>query len=365
MVHRTRWPVIRSLATVLRRVLLGPLWAMQVLTAAKSFMDNPLLGNRWLNARGLHAWRVRTADHLAQMRRRRLAALLSREDREDFERDGYIVKRQFLPEPQFAALLQQVKSYRGTAREQVQGNAVTRRIACDRATLAAIPALAALQADRRWRGLISYAGSFDAEPMVYIQTVLSRARHDGEDPQEVLHSDTFHATVKAWLYLTEVEIGRACFSYVPGSHRLTTRRLAWERTQSLHWSSYGDSHSREGSLRITPEQLEAMGLPPPRQFAVPANTLIVADTHGFHARGASAAPVQRVEIWAYGRRNPFLPFAGLDVWRLPALRDRRIGLFWWSGDLLERLRVKPQVWRCCPNCSAFDPSAPPVAARAD
>ncbi len=346
-------------------MLLAPLWVAQLLTSAKSFTDNPLIGSRFLNARGLHLWRLRTAARLAQQRRRRLTALISAEDRAAFDRDGYIVKQQFLPEAQFATLLGQVRGFRGVAREQIQGDAVTRRIACDCAALAAMPALAALLADPRWRGLIRYAGSFDAEPMVYVQTVLSHAGSGDEDPQETLHSDTFHATVKAWLYLTDVEPGSACFTYVPGSHRLTKRRLAWERVQSLAWSSHGDAYSREGSLRIAPRELRTMGLPPPREFAVPANTLIVADTHGFHARGASAKPVRRVEIWAYGRRNPFLPAAGLDPFRLRALRDRRIGLFWWSGDLLERLGLRRQVWRRCPDRSAFDPSAPPAAATGD
>jgi hypothetical protein len=353
----------RTVARTLRDVLLGPIWAAQLLTAAKSFTDNPLIGSRWLNARGLHVWRLRTAERMARMRRRRLAVLLSPEDRVAFDRQGYIVKPQFLPEPQFAALLRQVQSYRGPAREQVQGDAVTRRIACDRTTLAAMPALASLLADQRWRGLISYAGSFDAEPMVYIQTVLSHAGHGEADPQELVHSDTFHATVKAWLFLTDAESGAACFSYVPGSHQLTPQRLAWEQQRSLQLSSHGDRQSRRGSLRVTPAELAAIGLPSPHELPARANTLIVADTRGFHARGPSVKPTQRVEIWAYGRRNPFLPFTGCDIWRLRALRDRRIAMFWGAGDALERLRISAQVWRRCPDSNAFDSSAPSRAAK--
>ena len=40
---------------------------------------------------------------------------------------------------------------------------------------------------------------------------------------------------------------------------------------------------RQGSFRITEDELRAMGLPEPRVFAVPANALVVADTFGFHA----------------------------------------------------------------------------------
>ena len=41
------------------------------------------------------------------------------------------------------------------------------------------------------------------------------------DPQTALHADTFHPTVKAWLFLTDVAADAGPFTYVPGSHRLT------------------------------------------------------------------------------------------------------------------------------------------------
>src|ERR1700687_4657958 len=71
--------------------------------------------------------------------------------------------------------------------------------------------------------------------------------------------------------------------------------------------------------RIDPGELPALGLPEPRVFAVPANTLVVADTFGFHARGPSAGRSLRVEIWAYGRRSPFVPWTALDPWTGAAL----------------------------------------------
>ncbi len=346
--------LVRALLSGLRWVVLGPFWAVQLLSGAKSFMDNPLIGSRRLNARGLHTWRLRTADRLARARRRRLAALVAAEDRAAFDHDGYVMKPDFLPAAQFAALRRQIRAYRGAAREEVQGDAITRRIACDAATLAAIPALRALLDLPAWRGLIRYAGSFDVEPMVYIQTVLSRACPGQPDPQEALHADTFHATVKAWLFLTEVEAGAACFTYVPGSHRLTPQRLAWEKSRSLQMSPHTDRLTRRGSFRIAADELADLDLPPPRRFAVAANTLVVADTHGFHARGASLRPTQRVEIWAYSRRNPFLPWTGLDPWRPRCLWQRRIGLAWWAGDVLQKLGIKNHVWKRRAGSGAFD-----------
>src|SRR5690348_17440356 len=49
-----------------------------------------------------------------------------------------------------------------------------------------------------------------------------------------------------------------------------------------------------------------------------------------------------LEIWAFGRRNPFLPCAGLDSWSLPALRLRKPNWYWHAVDLLERLGLGRQ-----------------------
>ena len=352
---------MRNALRIARDAALTPYWAAQLLTGAKSFMDNPLIGSATLNAWGLHARRVELAHRLAESRRRRLAHLVSAEDQADFDRDGFVLRRDFLPADEFARVLGQVQSHRGTVRETLQGNTVTRRVALDPATLARLPALRAVLRGPRWRGLVRYAGSHDAEPIHYVQTILSHARPGPDDPQCDLHSDTFHPSVKAWLFLTDVAEDEGPFTYVPGSHRLTPQRLAWERRRSLAMAEEPDRLSRRGSLRVGAGELAAIGLAAPRRLAVPANTLVVADTYGFHARGPSVRPARRVEVWAYGRRNPFLPWAGLDPWGIEALGQRRIPLFWKGGDVIERLGGKRNVWRERRGVSAFDADAPPPA----
>src|SRR5438045_5371267 len=332
-----------------------PLWTAQLVTGTKSFERNPVIGSRWLNERGLHTARARLAGRIAEMRRRRLAGLVSATDRAAFARDGFVIRPNFLPESEFAELLRQVKTYRGTLREIGEGDTILRKIALDPKTLAALPALGRLLRHPEWRGLIRYIGSRDAEPVVWIQSILRHA-HDGPaDPQTALHADTFHPTVKAWLFLTDVAADAGPFTYVPGSHRLTPQRLAWERRMSLAAPSSRDPEIRQGSFRIDPSDLAALGLPEPRIFAVPANTLIVADTFGFHARGPSAGRSVRVEIWAYGRRSPFVPWPGLGRWSGAALA-RRSHVSWRLGDLMERAGVKPHRWRARSGISAFDPA---------
>ena len=174
------------------------------------------------------------------------------------------------------------------------------------------------------------------------------------DPQTALHADTFQPTVKAWLTLTDVDAQGGPFVYVPGSHRITKARRDWEWRMSVAARGSPNRLSGRGSFRVAPNELAGLGYAAPHAFATPANTLIVADTSGFHARGPSAGPGLRVEVWAYGRRNPFLPMP-VDPWRLEAVGARRATAFWRVGDLLDRLGLKAQNWRRRDDVSAFDP----------
>jgi hypothetical protein len=297
---------------------------------------------------------VTLAHRLARARRRKLANLVAAQDRDAFARDGFVVRPNFLPAEQFAALLAQVKAYRGPLREISEGDTVLRKIALDKKALADLPGLNAVLRSPDWRGLIRYVGSRDAEPVVWVQSILRHACPGPADPQTLLHADTFHPTVKAWLFLTDVAEDAGPFTYVPGSHRLSPERLDWERRMSLAARHSPNAEIRQGSFRIDQAELPSLGLPPPRSFAVPGNTLIVADTFGFHARGPSNRPSLRVEIWAYGRRSPFLPWATLFP-RTTAALGRRSVLAWQFGDLLEAAGIKKHRWRKQTGLSAFDP----------
>lgn len=337
------------------RAAMVPLWTAQLLTGTKSFERNRVIGSRRLNEYGLHAARVALAHRVAAARRRRLAGLVSAADCADFARDGFVLRHDFLPGDEFAELLRQVKAYRGALREIAEGDTIMRKIALGPQALAALPALAGVLRSPEWRGLIRYVGSRDAEPVVWIQSILRHACDGPPDPQTALHADTFHPTVKAWLFLTDVAADAGPFTYVPGSHRLTPERLAWERRMSLFARRSPNADTRQGSFRVDAAELGAMGLPEPRVFAVPANTLVVADTFGFHARGPSAGRSLRVEVWAYGRRSPFVPWAAFDPWSATALARRSV-IGWQLGDLLERAGIKPHRWRPRSGVSAFDPA---------
>ena len=336
--------------------LLAPLHAAALATAAKSFRDNPILGSPALNRRGLHVARMRAAAAMAAARRRRLAPLIDRDDIAALDRDGFVLKPGYLPEAAFRALQDEALALAAPAREMIQGDAVTRRIALDVRTLARSPALRAFTEDPRWLGLVRYAGSSALEPITYVQTIFSRVVPNAIDPQTHLHADTFHPTVKAWFFLTDVAADDGPFTYVPGSHRLTPERLEWERGVSIRARASADNETQEGSFRVAEDKLSALGLPPPRAFAVSANTLIVADTMGFHKRGRSTRPSVRVELWAYGRRNPFLPWLGWDPAAFPWIKGRAVPLSWAAADLGERLGLGRNPWR---PAGTVTPTMPP------
>lgn len=322
----------------------APLWLAQLATGAKSFVDNPILGSPALNRRGLHVSRLKLAHRLAWRRRARLARSVPSEHRAAFDRDGYLCLPDFLPGADFSALRGELLQPAHPAREHRQGDTLTRRVPIDASLVRNSPVLRGLLQSGRWTSLMRYAASTGGEPLYYLQSIVTGL--DGPpDPQLDLHSDSFQPALKAWLFLTDVAEDEGPLTYVAGSHRLTPERIAWERKRSFTVLDQGDRLSQRGSLRIGSEELAGLGLPQPTAFAVRANTLVIIDTYGFHARGSSARPSVRVELWAYRRRSPFLPWTGLSLLSLPGLALRRIGWGYALTDWLDARGLWKQHWQ--------------------
>ncbi|RIV83504.1 phytanoyl-CoA dioxygenase [Aurantiacibacter xanthus] len=330
-----------SIASRARAIALAPIHVLQLATSAKSFLDHPLIGSKRLNRMGLHRARVRLADQLCRWRRRRLARHVRPEWREAFDRDGFVVIENVLPAGEFAAMRKTILTHEWPAREMRQGDAITRRIAVDPEMLATVPALGQLLDRPDLNALFHYVASFRTKPLHYVQTIVSKCGGDDLDPQQAIHADSFHASMKAWLFLNPVAQEDGPFTYVRGSHRFTPERLDWEHRRSLADPQAIDRLSARGSPRVDAEDLAEMQLGAGEGLALPENTLVVADTGGFHARGAATRPGERVELWSYSRRNPFLPWLGGDLLSLPGLAERRVGWLWGFRDRFERQLGQP------------------------
>ncbi len=329
--------------------------ALGVMGTAKSFKQNPILGDPALNRRGLHRERVRLAARMAAARRARLARRLAPEDVAAFDRDGYVLKRDWLPAEAFDAVRRLAFETPAPAREMRQGRTVTRHTPLGPALLARCPSLALAIRNPDLDRLFGYVAGRAGAPVYMLQTVLAGAPEAGQaDPQTDLHADTFHATAKLWLFLTDVGEDDGPFAFVPGSHRLTAERLAWEHRQSLTAAEDPRRHHALGSFRARPEDLEEMGLPAPIRVAVPANTLVIADTFGFHGRSPSPRATTRVEIHGHLRRPPFPPWNGLDPLGVPGVRGRQLEIYFRYLDWREKRSGKRGVWRDVGEVTAAD-----------
>jgi len=155
----------------------------------------------------------------------------------------------------------------------------------------------------------------------FLQAVAVNPGDRGADPQANVHADTFHANAKYWLFLRDVGSDEGPLAYVPGSHVPTPGRLDWEHAQASRVASNPDGHHAMGSFRITD-----VGYGQLRTFPVRANTLVVADTFGFHRRAQSVKPGVRTALFGRLRNNPFLPWNGPDPLDLPILSRRTMAI---------------------------------------
>ena len=337
------------------RWLFLPWWALQVFSGAKSFYANPILGSLRLNRRGFSVWRARLAHRVARSRRRRLEHMVAPADRLAFERDGFVVKPDFLAPELFKALLGELADLTATAGEFKEGDAITRRIPLTPETLRRLPACGRLLRHPQFQGLTRYVSSFDSEPLVFVQTIFSRVDASQRDPQTSMHMDTFHPTMKAWLFLHDVAEEDGPLTYTPGSHRRTLRREAWERREIIRVCDPA-TPKKGGAFRIDTPDMARLRCAKPRRFAAPANTLVVGDTYGFHARRRSTRPSVRVEIWAYSRRNPFAPWTRLGFGGVKGWEGRVAELGWRLMELRGKLGLAIPQFR---RVAAVGPATPP------
>ena len=279
--------------------MLWPMHWLRLLSSANDFTANPVLGSATLNRMGLHVLRKRAAIAICQWRRR---GRLQLPDglAEQLSGQGFARLDQFLPESEFLAVKAELERAALPVIEMAQPPALTRRMNLDaNSCRGSYPALYRLITSQTLLSLLRHASGYPGAPIIAIQCVHSNAypQGQGHDPQTDWHVDTYHSTSKAWLFLHDVDVDEGPFAYVPGSNTATPARLAWEREQSMGAATHVNRLHAKGSFRATQAELKNMGYGEPFIGAVKANTLIVADTAGFHRRTPSPKPTVRVEVY--------------------------------------------------------------------
>lgn len=303
---------------------------LSLFSNSKSFTD-PWVGNKNLNRLGLHTSRIRFAN-FASNTRRKFSGAYTDEWTESFNENGYVVVPNFLPELEFENIYKSVKALslqsldenpfqasqeKGFGQKQLfdggfdrfDGSTLNRYLDIKNpksepmASFINNPLLVSLCRSASGFGL--------DENRVQIYLTINGEEQGNPDVQKVLHKDTFHSSMKFWYFLEDVHEEDGPFVYVPGSHKINAKRLEWEHHQAL--VSCGDrddplslNHNGGGSFRIREDELSGLGLPNPISIPVPSNTLILADTLGFHRRGDATPGTQRLALYGWRRPWPFL-----------------------------------------------------------
>jgi len=328
----------------LKHIYMWPVWIFALGTQAKSFKANPVIGSAFLNRMGLHVVRVLLAQLVARFRWALLAPLMPKNLRRDFHRNGFVVVENFLDGATIKKVRNEIGAYGGEVRQMTQGDTATQRILLDRAASSGLPLTAQVATGMRLRRYLAYGGAKFSHSIMYIQRIHNGFRSSHSDPQKTMHSDTFHPTMKAWLFLEDVTPEKGPFTYVPGSARLSWKRVKWEYRRSVGAAQMDDKYSEKGSLRATADDLAQMGLPTPQGITAKAGTLVIANTNGFHGRGQAAEDASRLEIWAYSRHNPFSPWPGLPLDFVLRIKHQLMHWNWRRLDKRAKIRNSKASW---------------------
>lgn len=250
--------------------------------------------------------------------------------RDTYQRFGYVKVDDFLAEPTKTLIKNELAELTQKAIEMHQTPAITRRYNLDASNCKRLTGLRAILEHKQLLWVLRYAAGYWGQPIIAVQCIHADkdAPSGVHDPQTEWHVDTFHSTAKAWLFLHEVKADEGPFAYIPGSHKPSRLRLAWEKQQSIHAADHSNLLHAKGSFRATLGELKALGYDDPALGVVPGNTLVVADTSGFHRRTPSSKATVRVEIYLSLRRNPFLAGLYPSLLGIPYIRKHWAELSW-------------------------------------
>jgi len=334
---------------MLRNLVQIPFWTYQLFTQAKSFKANSIIGSPILNRLGLHVLRLILAHGTAKFKWFILAPYASREHRKTFQAQGFILIENFLAEEEFCKLEEDFANCQSEVRECIQGDTLTHRILIDEAAVAQMPGCQALLNNKLYQRLLTYCSGRLSRPHFYAQCIKNHFVAGRGDPQKILHADTFHPTVKSWLFVSDVDENNGPFSYVPTSNQLTKQRLKWEYKRSQAARHINDGYSEKGSFRLDTDDLEKLGLPQPVGFKARKNTLVIANTFGFHCRGQALEKSNRYALYATSRGNPFIIFPGVNSKYLSRFSHNLAHAYWRHLDKTAAKNNRRSSWHIVPN----------------
>ena len=220
------------------------------------------------------------------------------------ERDGIVLWPDFLPSDQFNALRDECLGLAGqhhASYVRKSGPNRDARVLVSSLELDRVPALVRFLKDVRLKGLLEGAERRRLGDLVRYAKIehLTQGEDTGKrDPQTELHSDIYFTSHKVWFYLTDVTLASGPLAFVKGSHLLTPSRL-----YRVYEHSVATRPGDEPSRRVESDEIPS--LPEETVVVCPANTLVVANTCGYHRRRQGVAGQERCSVHLEVRANPF------------------------------------------------------------
>jgi len=297
--------------------LMSSLTEMQNRKFAGIFTDVKSINNPQLNEWGLQIYRSIMADRILSARAKK-AGYHEMEEYQSLMKDGFLILEDFLPKDKFDWLESKIQNFvkaelPNGGRAPIQNPEMFYNLNDKMLTYLKMV----------W-GITEFYGDIRAGwPRVDVDNLVHEPYEN--DVQKSLHTDTFHNTIKGWLYIDDVEENQGPFSYVKGSHINTRKRLAWDYENSLlaydpknplykYRTERRTRRVMPGSYRVAEwgksegenAELKRLGYDEPIKCTGKKNTLVLATTKGFHKRLEVVEPgAQRLTIQIQFRVNPF------------------------------------------------------------
>jgi hypothetical protein len=294
----------------------------RIFSREKSFI-HPWVGNPTLNKLGLHALRMKCAKSFNNFRYNRSKQTSGYAEK--IRRDGCIAIGNFLTQQEFISLYQEVCTHIDTITQahpfptnsltgfqektehewgfdRFDGGTLNRLINIDAQLL---PHTAIFTQNEVLNDLTrAITGKQIKTSKIWIYQTVHGDESKTPDLQKQLHRDTFFSSMKFWYFLEPVTLETGPFSYVIGSHQLTKDRLLWEWRKARN-AALSKNGEKSGSFRITEQEFQELNYEKPRVFTVAENTLVMADTLGFHRRGHAKPGATRLALYGNSRPHPF------------------------------------------------------------
>ena len=231
---------------------------------------------------------------------------------------GYFKEENFLDEKSFELAKSEFEELiKSDHSENLQNNAIINySVNLTDDILEQYPNLSKIFHNKKIRDYFSKAEmKNDVDIKVRLERLIIK-NNDMPDTNKVYHTDTFHNTYKAWIYLTDTNSENGPLIIKEKSHRFSLRNIIKNFIKSIKYSiyinwilkpddepinNYADNNYQFFRNYTKKEHLDKVST----KLKSKKNTLVFANTHAVHRRGDGNINSIRDSIHFYSRENPF------------------------------------------------------------